>query len=67
MEASGREFTRRVDELPPPEVLAEIDAQVDIEHLEKTLMEEGLKKFADPQKSLLALIAERRASTATST
>jgi transaldolase len=30
--------------------------------LEKTLMEEGLKKFADPQKALLKLIAEKRES-----
>jgi hypothetical protein len=25
-------------------------------------MEEGLKKFADPQKNLLALVAQKRAS-----
>jgi transaldolase len=28
--------------------------------LEEVLMEEGIKKFADPQKALLALIAEKR-------
>jgi len=28
--------------------------------LEAVLMEEGIKKFADPLKALLALIAERR-------
>jgi transaldolase len=33
--------------------------------LEKTLMEEGLKKFADPQKALLRLIAEKRAALQT--
>jgi transaldolase len=27
-------------------------------------MDEGLKKFADPQKALLALIAEKRAALA---
>ena len=27
----------------------------------RVLMEEGIKKFADPQKALLALIAQRRA------
>src|SRR5262249_52243462 len=49
VQKSGRIFTRQVDKLPPPEVLAEIDAKVDMQKLEETLMEEGLKKFADPQ------------------
>ena len=33
-----------------------------MKQLEKVLMEEGLRKFADPQKALLRLIAEKRAS-----
>jgi transaldolase len=57
---AGKQFTRTVDQLPPAEVLAEIDKQVDFQKLEEFLMEEGLKKFADPQKALLALIAEKR-------
>jgi transaldolase len=60
VEASGRTFTRQVEQMPPPEVLAEIDAKVDMVKLETTLMDEGLAKFADPQKKLLALIAEKR-------
>ncbi len=43
-------------------MLADIDKKVNIEHLEKTLMTEGIKKFADPQKALLKLIAEKRGS-----
>jgi transaldolase len=58
--ASGRTFTRQVDKLPPREVLDEIAAKVDIQHLENVLMEEGLKKFADPQKALIKLISEKR-------
>ena len=58
--AADRTFTSRIAELPPPEVLAEIDRQVDANKLEQVLMDEGIKKFADPQKSLLALIAEKR-------
>lgn len=61
VENSGRTFSRRIDELPPPEVLAEIDKVVDMRHLHDTLMEEGLQKFADPQRALLELIAEKRA------
>ena len=60
VEASGRTITRHVDELPPPEVLAEIDRLVDMQKLEDTLMSEGIKKFADPQKALLALVRQKR-------
>jgi transaldolase len=60
IEKSGRTFTRHIDQLPPAEVLAEIDQKVDFQHLERTLMDEGIKKFADPQKALLALIGEKR-------
>lgn len=63
-EMEGKEFSRTVDQLPPQAVLDEIDAKVDFEKLEEVLMEEGLKKFADPQKALLALIAEKRESLA---
>jgi transaldolase len=62
IERSGLAFVRQVDKLPPAEVLAEIDREVNVEHLEATLMSEGIKKFADPQKALLALIAKKRAA-----
>ena len=58
---SGRTFTRHVDEMPPQAVLDEIDQKVDMQKMEQVLMEEGLKKFADPQKALLKLIATKRA------
>jgi transaldolase len=60
VQQSGRTFTRQVDQLPSPEVLAEIDAKVDMRKLEETLMAEGLRKFADPQKTLLKRIADKR-------
>lgn len=59
---SGRTFTRQVDQMPPQEVLDEIAKKVDIAKMEAVLMEEGIKKFADPQKALLKLIGEKRAS-----
>jgi transaldolase len=59
---SGKTFTRRVDKLPPKDVLADIDQKVNFQHLEETLMDEGLKKFADPQKALIELIAKKRTS-----
>lgn len=58
--ASGLTFTRQVDGLPGPEVLADIAAKVDAQKLEDYLMEEGLSKFAAPQHALLKLISEKR-------
>jgi len=57
---ANKRFTRQVDRLPPNEVMAEIDREVDFTKMEEVLMEEGLKKFADPQKALLRLIADKR-------
>jgi len=64
VERSGITFARQIDKLPPAQILGEIDQKVNEAQLEETLMSEGLKKFADPQKALLALIAEKRAALA---
>jgi transaldolase len=61
---SNLTFHRTVDEMPPAAVLSEIDAKVDWQHLEDTLMREGVGKFADPQKSLLKLLRDKRGSLA---
>ena len=60
VEASGQTFKRQVDQMPSEKVLNEIERLVDAQKLEDVLMSEGLKKFADPQKALLALIASKR-------
>lgn len=57
---SGKTFDRQVDILPPQSIQDEIDAKVDFAQMEEDLMEEGLKKFADPQIALLKLIEEKR-------
>jgi len=57
---SNQTFTRTVDQMPPAEVVQEIATKVDQAKLEKTLMEEGIKKFAVPQKKLLETIANKR-------
>ncbi len=59
---SDRTFTRQIDKLPPAAVVEEIDRLVDMAALESTLMAEGVAKFANPQKALLALVAKKRAS-----
>ena len=59
--ASGDfKFTRQVDKLPPANVVAELNAAVDMQHLHDTLMAEGVAKFAAPQKQLLATIGRKR-------
>jgi transaldolase len=59
-EASGRTFTRQVDAFPPIDVVREIDTLVDMAKLEEVLMREGVAKFADPHKALIARIASKR-------
>lgn len=61
---SGRQFSRHVDQMPPMEVLAELDSLVDHQKLYEFLMREGIEKFATPQKKLLASIAQRRSMVA---
>ncbi|MCA9191902.1 MAG: transaldolase [Planctomycetales bacterium] len=53
-------FIRNVDRWPAKEVLDEIDELVDFERLQDTLMAEGILKFAEPQRKLIASIAQRR-------
>ncbi|MEX0774706.1 MAG: transaldolase family protein [Phycisphaeraceae bacterium] len=60
VEKLGKTYHRTVDQLPPKAVLEEIDQEVDMRKLEKTLLEEGIRKFADPQKELLKLIGDKR-------
>jgi transaldolase len=50
--------------MPDAAILAEIDRLVDMDHLEQTLMAEGIEKFASPQKALLKLVEQRRMAVA---
>ena len=60
IEKSDKSYRRTVDQMPPKEVLDEIAQKVDVPKMEAALMEEGVKKFADPQKALEKSIGERR-------
>ncbi|NND95849.1 MAG: transaldolase [Pirellulaceae bacterium] len=62
---SDVEFTRTVDQLPEESVIQEIDSKVDSDDLHRVLMSEGVAKFVQPQRALLALIAEKRKELAT--
>ena len=59
---SPKTYTRQIDQMPSPSIVGEIDRKVDMAALERVLMEEAIKKFAEPQKALLRLIAQKRAS-----
>lgn len=60
--AAGLEFERQVDQWPPEEVIREIDQKVDMDRLLEVLMEEGIRKFADPQKELLSEVGRQRSA-----
>jgi len=60
----NKQYTRKVDQMPPDAVVREIEQKVDEARMEKVLMDEGTAKFADPQKALLKLIGEKRGSLA---
>jgi transaldolase len=62
VEKSTKIYTRQIDQMPPQNVLNEIDSKIDETALEQSLMREGMRKFAEPQKALLRLIAQKRAS-----
>jgi transaldolase len=59
---SGVTFTRTVDDMPSDKVQAEIDKHLDIAHMHKVLMEEGVAKFVKPQRALLKVVADKRKS-----
>lgn len=62
VESASKSYVRRIDQLPSASILKEIDSKVDMERLERGLLREGIKKFVDPQLSLLKLIATKRSS-----
>ena len=57
---SGRAATPNVEVLPADELMDEVDRLVDMGEMENILVKEGIRKFAEPQKALLELIASKR-------
>jgi transaldolase len=64
VEKANKTYSRTVDQLPPQAVVDEIAQKVDQGQLERVLMSEGTKKFADPQKALEKQIGQRRSELA---
>ena len=61
---STQVFSSRVSEFPSENVCRELDAAVQVQHMEDTLMEQGVAKFVAPQKQLLQTIREKRSALA---
>lgn len=64
VETLGKRYAKAIDRMPPDAVVREIERKVDPGALEEVLMREGIEKFVKPQKALLSLIREKRASLA---
>jgi transaldolase len=62
--ASHQRFTAQVAEMPDASIGEELDRIVRVEHLEATLMEQGVAKFVAPQKQLLQTIRDKRKTLA---
>lgn len=62
VEQLSKTYVRKIDEVPLSSVVDEIEKKVDRASLELVLMEEGIQKFIEPQRALLRLIADKRAS-----
>lgn len=60
----NKTYSRKIDQMPPQSLLTEIDQKVDVAKMERVLMQEGTKKFADPQHALIQLIAQKRGQLA---
>jgi transaldolase len=59
--ASSQQFSSKVAEFPSDSICKELDAAVEVQHMENTLMEQGVAKFVAPQKQLLQTIRDKRA------
>jgi transaldolase len=59
---SPKVYNRRIDDMPSPSVLEEVDRRINTVEMESRLLAEGTNKFAESQLSLLKLIAQKRAS-----
>jgi transaldolase len=57
-EANGS-YDKTVDHLPDDAILEELDEKVDLQAMEDFLMDEGIDKFAKPQKALLEIVKQQ--------
>jgi transaldolase len=61
VERSTKVYSRRIDHMPPQDIINEIDSKLNVGAMEQHLMKEGIAKFAEPQRAMLQRIANHRA------
>ncbi len=62
IQEQGHPFERQIEQMPPEEVVRELDQKIDMFSMHEILMQEGIDKFAKPQKKLRQTIVEKRAA-----
>jgi len=65
VERSKKIYSRHIDQMPPQDIVNEIDSKLNIAEMEHLLMEEGIAKFAQPQRAMLQYIANQRSEIVT--
>jgi transaldolase len=66
VERSTKVYSRRIDHMPPQDIVNEIDSKLNVAAMEHFLMKEGIAKFAEPQRAMFRHIAKRRSGLVTS-
>jgi len=60
IEEASPSFRREIDEPENDEIIDEIERTLDLSHMHKTLLREGMDKFIEAQRNLEAMIAKLR-------
>jgi transaldolase len=63
IEEASPSFRRGIDEPEDDEIIEEIERTLDIAHMHKTLLREGMEKFIEAQRNLESTIARLRSDT----
>ena len=65
VERSTKVYSRRIDHMPPQDIVNEIDSKLNVAAMEHFLMKEGIAKFAEPQRAMLRHVAKLRSDLVT--
>jgi transaldolase len=63
IEEASPSFRRKIDEPENDEIIDEIERTLDLSHMHKTLLREGMDKFIEAQRNLEAMIAKLRSDS----
>jgi transaldolase len=63
IEEASPSFRRKIDETENHEVIEEIERTLDLSHMHRTLLREGMEKFMEAQRNLESTIAQLRSKS----